>query len=186
MSPRIHRARRMRVGSATSFPQFLRAQDARLRAARTRRPGLHRKAGRPTPSIAPTRRSSGSPALPRCRRKTGGDWCSSRIPPPQCFALRDQRVRHLEGAQGRSRPAAGGAADERRKLSSSGGSGVAPMVRLMPYEEAMMWAEASRGVRFGALCEMLATFETRTAPLAAAGYLQGWLENEMLTSARRP
>lgn len=65
--------------------------------------------------------------------------------------------------------------------------GVAPMVRLMPYEEAMMWAEASGGARFSVLCEMLATFDApEGAASRAAGYLQGWLENEMLTSARRP
>jgi hypothetical protein len=62
--------------------------------------------------------------------------------------------------------------------------GAAPMVRLMPYEEAMMWTEMSRGARFGVLCEMLATFdEPDGAALRAAGYLQGWLEAEMLSSA---
>jgi hypothetical protein len=62
--------------------------------------------------------------------------------------------------------------------------GLAPMVRLMPYEEAMMWIEASRGARFGVLCEMLATFDDPDgAALRAAGYLQGWLEAEMLSAA---
>jgi hypothetical protein len=62
--------------------------------------------------------------------------------------------------------------------------GAAPMVRLMPYEEAMMWTEANRGVRFGLLCEMLATFDDpEGAALRAAGYLQGWLTAEMLSSA---
>jgi hypothetical protein len=62
--------------------------------------------------------------------------------------------------------------------------GAAPMVRVMPYEEAMMWVEASRGARFGALCEMLATFDDPDgAALRAAGYLQGWLVAGMLTSA---
>jgi hypothetical protein len=62
--------------------------------------------------------------------------------------------------------------------------GVAPMVRLMPYEEAMMWTEANRGVRFGLLCEMAATFDDpEGAALRAAGYLQGWLTAEMLSSA---
>jgi hypothetical protein len=54
----------------------------------------------------------------------------------------------------------------------------------MPYEEAMMWIEASRGARFGVLCEMLATFDDPDgAALRAAGYLQGWLEAEMLSAA---
>ena len=62
--------------------------------------------------------------------------------------------------------------------------GVAPMVRLMPYEEAMMWTEMSRGTHFGVLCAMLATFDKPDgAALRAAGYLQGWLEAEMLSSA---
>jgi hypothetical protein len=62
--------------------------------------------------------------------------------------------------------------------------GVAPMVRLMAYEEAMMWTEAISGARFGALCEMLATFDAPEGAAArAAGYLQGWLEAEMLNSA---
>lgn len=62
--------------------------------------------------------------------------------------------------------------------------GVAPMVRRMSYEEAMMWSEMARGSRFGVLCEMLATFdEPDGAALRAAGYLQGWLEGEMLSSA---
>lgn len=62
--------------------------------------------------------------------------------------------------------------------------GAAPMVRSMPYEETMMWSEMSRGSRFGVLCEMLATFdEPDGAALRAAGYLQGWLEAEMLSSA---
>jgi hypothetical protein len=62
--------------------------------------------------------------------------------------------------------------------------GAAPMVRLMRYEEAMMWTEMSRGTHFGVLCAMLATFdEPDSAALRAAGYLQGWLEAEMLSSA---
>ncbi len=54
----------------------------------------------------------------------------------------------------------------------------------MPYEEAMMWAEASRGVRFDALCELLAAFDDPdSAAVRAAGYLQGWLTAELLTAA---
>ncbi len=59
-----------------------------------------------------------------------------------------------------------------------------PMVRAISGEEAMMWIEASRGVRFDVLCEMVATYDAaETAALRAAGYLQGWLNTDMLASA---
>lgn len=59
-----------------------------------------------------------------------------------------------------------------------------PLVRVMGREEAMMWTEAARGVRFEVLCEMLATFDDPdTAASRAAGYLQGWLRDHMLTAA---
>lgn len=62
--------------------------------------------------------------------------------------------------------------------------GLVPMVRVMPYEEAMMWTEASRGVSFDVLCAMLATCEDPDGSAArAAGYLQGWIASELLTSA---
>ncbi|MFN0217214.1 MAG: putative DNA-binding domain-containing protein [Hyphomicrobium sp.] len=62
---------------------------------------------------------------------------------------------------------------------------LAPMARVMGAEETMMWTEACRGVRFDVLCEMLATFDDPdTAAVRAAGYLQGWLATEMLTSAK--
>lgn len=62
--------------------------------------------------------------------------------------------------------------------------GAAPMARVFAPEEAMMWAEARRGAPFAVLCEMLATFDDPDgAALRAAGYLQGWLATEMLTSA---
>lgn len=58
-----------------------------------------------------------------------------------------------------------------------------PLIRPMPYEESMMWTEAAKGVPFGILCEMLATFgDPDTAPGRAAGYLQGWLVSGMLES----
>jgi hypothetical protein len=58
-------------------------------------------------------------------------------------------------------------------------------IRALGDEEAMMWAEAARGLSFGALCEMIATFDTpQTAALRAAGYLQCWLNTQALTSAR--
>lgn len=62
---------------------------------------------------------------------------------------------------------------------------VKPRVRSLPYEEAMMWNEACRGASFGALCELLATFDDPDRAAArAAGYLQTWLTSDMLTSAR--
>lgn len=59
-----------------------------------------------------------------------------------------------------------------------------PMVREMGNEEAMMWIEAGRGMRFDALCELLATYDDPdNAAARAAGYLQGWLTTEMLSGA---
>lgn len=64
--------------------------------------------------------------------------------------------------------------------------GLAPMVRIMPYEEAMMWTEASRGVSFDALCALLATCGGYDGSAArAAGYLQGWMAAELLNSAEK-
>jgi hypothetical protein len=61
----------------------------------------------------------------------------------------------------------------------------APMLRPLGDEEAMMWDEAAKGVRFGVLCEMLATFDDPDmAPLRAAQYLQGWLASGLLASVR--
>lgn len=61
---------------------------------------------------------------------------------------------------------------------------VMPMTRRMEAEEAMMWTEAARGVRFGVLCEMIATYDDpETAPLRAAQYLQGWLMSGALSGA---
>ncbi|MEQ1653942.1 MAG: DNA-binding domain-containing protein [Hyphomicrobium sp.] len=59
-----------------------------------------------------------------------------------------------------------------------------PVVREMGDEEAMMWTEACRGLRFDALCEMVATYDQPDqAALRAASYLQGWLSSGMLSSA---
>ena len=50
-------------------------------------------------------------------------------------------------------------------------------------EEAMMWDEAAKGVRFSVLCEMVATFAGEDeAELRAASYLKGWIDLGMLTS----
>jgi hypothetical protein len=65
--------------------------------------------------------------------------------------------------------------------------GATPTVREMSAEEAMMWTEACRGLRFEALCEMAAAYDDpEGAPLRAAGYLQNWLATEMLKSATVP
>lgn len=53
------------------------------------------------------------------------------------------------------------------------------MARFRPLspEEAMMWDEAAKGVRFGVLCEMVATFAGEDqAELRAASYLKGWVD----------
>lgn len=62
---------------------------------------------------------------------------------------------------------------------------VVPHYRLLSREEAMMWDEAAKGVRFGVLCEMLATFDDpANAPLRAAQYLHGWISNGLLAGAQ--
>jgi hypothetical protein len=57
--------------------------------------------------------------------------------------------------------------------------------RPLAAEEAMMWNEAAKGVRFGVLCEMVATFAGEDeAELRAATYLKGWLDMGMLAGCR--
>jgi len=57
--------------------------------------------------------------------------------------------------------------------------------RPLPPEEAMIWDETAKGVAFGALCEMVATFAgTYGAELRAASYLKGWVDMGMLTNCR--
>jgi len=57
--------------------------------------------------------------------------------------------------------------------------------REMPAEEAMMWAEASQGARFGTLCEMLATFDDPAGAAGrAASYLKGWLDAGFVSEAK--
>lgn len=59
-----------------------------------------------------------------------------------------------------------------------------PMFRELPTEEAMMWDEASAGVPFGVLCEMLATYDDPdNAAARGAGYLHGWITAGLLTAA---
>lgn len=57
--------------------------------------------------------------------------------------------------------------------------------RAMSAEEAMMWDEAARGVRFGVLCEMVATFAGEAdAELRAATYLKTWIDSGMLAGCQ--
>lgn len=57
-------------------------------------------------------------------------------------------------------------------------------VRPFPPEEAMMWREAAKGLRFGALCEMVATYDDAdTAAIRASTHLAGWLAAGLLTAA---
>ena len=61
------------------------------------------------------------------------------------------------------------------------------MARFRPLaaEEAMMWDEAGNGVRFGVLCELVATFAgEHDAELRAATYLKGWIDTGMLAGCR--
>jgi hypothetical protein len=61
------------------------------------------------------------------------------------------------------------------------------MARFRPLEaeEAMMWNEAVKGVRFGVLCEMVATFAGEDeAELRAATYLKGWIDSGLLAGCR--
>lgn len=61
--------------------------------------------------------------------------------------------------------------------------GVTPMFRELPAEEAMMWDEAASGIPFGVLCSMLATYDDPDSAAArGAGYLQGWVASELLTT----
>lgn len=57
--------------------------------------------------------------------------------------------------------------------------------RPLSSEEAMMWDEAAKGVRFGVLCEMVATFAGEDeAELRAASYVKGWFDMGMLAGCR--
>jgi hypothetical protein len=57
-----------------------------------------------------------------------------------------------------------------------------PRVRELGPEEAMMWTEAAKGVSFGVLCEMAATFDDPdNAAVRAAQYLHGWLAKGALS-----
>jgi hypothetical protein len=56
--------------------------------------------------------------------------------------------------------------------------------RPLAAEEAMMWDEAAKSVRFGVLCEMVAMFAGEDeAELRAATYLKGWVDMGMLAGS---
>jgi hypothetical protein len=59
---------------------------------------------------------------------------------------------------------------------------VIPMFRELTPEEAMMWDEAVKGIPFGVLCAMLATYSDPDGAAArGAGYLQSWITGGLLT-----
>ena len=54
--------------------------------------------------------------------------------------------------------------------------------RALSSDEAMMWDEAAKGVRFSILCEMLSIYcGEENAAARAASYLQGWINSGLLT-----
>ena len=58
------------------------------------------------------------------------------------------------------------------------------MIRALSVEEAMMWDEASRGIPFGQLCAILATYDDADGAAGrAAAYLGQWVTSGMLASA---
>jgi Putative DNA-binding domain len=64
-------------------------------------------------------------------------------------------------------------------------NGVTPAVRPLGVEEAMMWDEAVKGVRFSGLCELVATYAgAEGAALRAAQYVQGWIAAGTLSKTR--
>jgi hypothetical protein len=67
------------------------------------------------------------------------------------------------------------------KLNQKSGATIA----MAAAEEAMVWDEAGKGVCFGVLCEMLATFAgEEDAALRAATYLKTWIDSGMLTGGQ--
>lgn len=57
-----------------------------------------------------------------------------------------------------------------------------PMFRELGIEEAMMWDEAAKGIPFGVLCSMLATYDDPdSAASRGASYLHGWVTGGALS-----
>ncbi|MBL8565026.1 MAG: putative DNA-binding domain-containing protein [Hyphomicrobiaceae bacterium] len=76
-------------------------------------------------------------------------------------------------------PAACALAEKQRVLVWR--DGVTPRFRVVSAEEAMIWDEMAKGVTFGVLCEMAATYDDpANAPLRVAQYLQSWIASGML------
>ena len=64
--------------------------------------------------------------------------------------------------------------------------GATPMIRALEPEEAMMWDECAKGVRFSSLCEMVATYDRpEEASMRAAKYLAGWLSAGLLSAVQQ-
>lgn len=60
---------------------------------------------------------------------------------------------------------------------------LSPRYRVLATEEAMLWDEMTKGVRFGVLCELLATIDDpATAAYRAAENLETWIANGLLGS----
>ena len=65
-------------------------------------------------------------------------------------------------------------------------SGGMASFRPMPSDEAMMWDEAAKGVRFSVLCEMLSIYGgEENAAGRAAQHLQEWINSGLLTRFTR-
>ncbi len=56
-----------------------------------------------------------------------------------------------------------------------------PMIRQLGTEEAMLWNEASKGVKFGDLCEMAAAYDPGDPASRVANLLAGWLSAGLLS-----
>lgn len=79
------------------------------------------------------------------------------------------------------KPPAAKTLGETRQVIVSRQEGMATF-RLMASDEAMMWDEAAKGVRFSVLCEMLAIHGGEEhAAVRAAQYLQVWINSGMLS-----
>ena len=74
---------------------------------------------------------------------------------------------------------------ETRQLIVYRSNGMASF-RPLPSDEAMMWDEAAKGVRFSVLCEMLSIYGgEENAAARAAQYLQGWIDAGLVTRVER-
>jgi putative DNA-binding protein len=59
---------------------------------------------------------------------------------------------------------------------------ITPMFRELGIEESIMWDEAARGIPFGVLCSILATYDDPDyAAVRGSNYLHGWITTGLLT-----